>query len=188
MDTATQPTIWEVPDDVGALVEPILNDCYPAKPKGHRRVDRRRVLNGIIFRLRTGCQWHQLPKQLGDDSTVHRHFQQWGPRGLFAPIGAVLVEACDVLGGVELAVASRRRGHGQGADGRRVGGPQPHRPWEKGVKRRLVVEADGGPLGAAMAGANVHDPKLLAATLEAIVVVRPQPTEEASQHLCLDKG
>jgi putative transposase len=40
----------------------------------------------------------------------------------------------------------------------------------------------------AMAGANVHDTKLLAATLEAIVVERPQPTAEAPQHLCLDKG
>jgi putative transposase len=39
-----------------------------------------------------------------------------------------------------------------------------------------------------MAGANVHDPKLLAATLEAIVVERPQPTAERPQHLCLDKG
>jgi putative transposase len=100
MDTATQPTIWEVPDDVWAMVEPILSDCYPAKPKGHRRVDLRRVLNGIIFRLRTGCQWNQLPKPFGDDSTVHRHFQQWCQRGLFAQIWAVLVEACDVLGGV----------------------------------------------------------------------------------------
>jgi putative transposase len=50
------------------------------------------------------------------------------------------------------------------------------------------VEAAGGPLGAAIAGANVHDTKLLAATLEAIVVTRPQPTEERPQHLCLDKG
>jgi putative transposase len=56
------------------------------------------------------------------------------------------------------------------------------------VKRSLVVEADGGPLGAAMAGANVHDTKLLAATLERIVVERPQPTEERPPHLCLDKG
>ena len=56
------------------------------------------------------------------------------------------------------------------------------------MKRSLVVEADGGPLGAAIAGANVHDTKLLAATLEAIVVERPQPTEERPQHLCLDKG
>jgi putative transposase len=51
-----------------------------------------------------------------------------------------------------------------------------------------VVEATGGPLGATIAGANVHDTKLLAATLEAIVVERPQPTAEAPQHLCLDKG
>jgi putative transposase len=56
------------------------------------------------------------------------------------------------------------------------------------VQRSLVVEADGGPLGIAMAGANGHDTKRLAATLEAIVVGRPQPTEEAPQHLCLDKG
>lgn len=51
-----------------------------------------------------------------------------------------------------------------------------------------MVEATGGPLGATIAGANVHDTKLLAATLEAIVVERPLPTEEKPQHLCLDKG
>jgi putative transposase len=51
-----------------------------------------------------------------------------------------------------------------------------------------VVEATGGPLGATIAGANVHDTKLLAATLEAIVVERPQPTAEPPQPLCLDKG
>jgi putative transposase len=56
------------------------------------------------------------------------------------------------------------------------------------VKRSLVVEATGGPLGATIAGANVHATKLLAATLEAIVVERPQPTAEQPQHLCLDKG
>jgi putative transposase len=101
MDTTTQPTIWEVPDDVWTMVEPILNDCYPAQPKGHRRVELRRVLNGIIFRLRTGCQWNKLPACFGDDSTVHRHFQQWCQRGIFARIWAILVEACDVLGGVD---------------------------------------------------------------------------------------
>lgn len=43
-------------------------------------------------------------------------------------------------------------------------------------------------MSVVVAGANVHDTKLLRATLEAIVVERPQPTEEAPQHLCLDKG
>ncbi len=39
-----------------------------------------------------------------------------------------------------------------------------------------------------LAGANVRDDKLLRATLDAVVVERPSPTEEAPQHLCLDKG
>jgi putative transposase len=56
------------------------------------------------------------------------------------------------------------------------------------VKRSVLVEGDGGPLALVVAGANVPDTKLLAATLEAIVVERPQPTEAAPQHLCLDKG
>lgn len=39
-----------------------------------------------------------------------------------------------------------------------------------------------------VAGANVHDTKLLAQTLAAIVVERPKPTRRRRQHLCLDKG
>jgi putative transposase len=58
----------------------------------------------------------------------------------------------------------------------------------RGVKRRVLVEASGGPLGIVIAGANVHDTKLLAATIEAMVVERPQPTPEHPQHLCLDKA
>jgi putative transposase len=56
------------------------------------------------------------------------------------------------------------------------------------VKRSVLVEADGGPLAIVVAGANLHDTKLLAATLDAIVVARPQPTSEWPQHLCLDKA
>jgi putative transposase len=56
------------------------------------------------------------------------------------------------------------------------------------VKRSLLVEAAGGPLAEVVAGANLHDTKLLAATLEAVVVERPLPTEEELQHLCLDKA
>ena len=50
------------------------------------------------------------------------------------------------------------------------------------------MDADGGPLAVVIAPANVHDTKILKATLEAIVVERPQPSEESPQHLCLDKG
>lgn len=57
-----------------------------------------------------------------------------------------------------------------------------------GTKHSLLVEGAGGPLAAVIAGANVHDTKLLQATLEAVVVERPKPSEGDPQHLCLDKG
>jgi len=52
----------------------------------------------------------------------------------------------------------------------------------------LLVEARGGPLAVCIAGAHVNDHLLLAATLDAVVVERPEPSEERPQHLCLDKG
>lgn len=67
-------------------------------------------------------------------------------------------------------------------------GPNPTDRAKKGVKRSLLVEASGGPLAVVVAGANVLDTKLLRATLEAVVVERPQPSEEKPQHLCLDKA
>src|SRR4051794_15957117 len=88
----------------------------------------------------------------------------------------------------ELGVAGGRRSDGQGAFWGDLTGPNPTDRGKNGVKRSLLVEADGGPLAVVVAGANVRDDKLLAATLDAIVVERPKPTEEAPQHLCLDKG
>ena len=66
-------------------------------------------------------------------------------------------------------------------------GQNPTDRAKKGVKRSILVEADGGPLSVVVAGENVRDDKLLAATLDATVVERPEPTDEAPQHLCLDK-
>jgi putative transposase len=100
-DKTSAPTIWEIPDEVWPIIQRILDEQYPSKPKGHRRVDLRRVLNGVIFRLRTGCQWNRLPEAFGDDSTGHRHFQRWCQGGVFARMRAVLVEACDGLDGVD---------------------------------------------------------------------------------------
>ena len=49
-------TIWEVPDELWERIEPIILEQDPPKTKGRKRADPRQVLNGIIFRLRSGCQ------------------------------------------------------------------------------------------------------------------------------------
>jgi putative transposase len=52
----------------------------------------------------------------------------------------------------------------------------------------VLTEGQGIPIAVVVAGANRHDMKLLADTLDAVVVERPEPTEEVPQHVCLDKG
>ena len=71
------PTIWDVPDDLWEQIEPVILELDPPKAKGRKRADQRRMLEGIIFRMRSSCQWNHLPKELGDDSTIHRTFQRW---------------------------------------------------------------------------------------------------------------
>ena len=66
-------------------------------------------------------------------------------------------------------------------------GKNPTDRGKKGTKKSLLVDGDGGPLGVVIAGANVVEQKLLKETIEAIVVERPDPTDE-QQNLCLDKG
>ena len=67
-------------------------------------------------------------------------------------------------------------------------GPNPTDRGKPGVKQSLLVEADGGPLAITIAGANVPDAQLLEATIDAIVLERPEPEPGFPQHLCLDKG
>jgi putative transposase len=57
-----------------------------------------------------------------------------------------------------------------------------------GTKKSVLVDGQGGPLGATIARANVLERKMLRATIEAIVVERPEPTAEEPPHLSLDRG
>jgi transposase len=87
----TLPTIWEVPSVLWSIVSEILAQApYPRKRVGRSRVCFRRILNAIIYRMRTGTQWNRLPKEFGDDSTVHRWFQRWCEGQLMARIWSVL--------------------------------------------------------------------------------------------------
>ena len=95
------PTIWRIPDDLWSKIESVLLQLDPPAKTGRSRIDQRAVLDGMIYRMRTGCQWNQLPKDFPDDASVHRTMQRWIDREVFPAIWALLVEACDELGGVD---------------------------------------------------------------------------------------
>jgi putative transposase len=97
---ATLPTIWEVPDDLWELFQHLSDKYDPPNKKGRRRIPARRALNGMIYRMRTGCQWNQLPDCFGDDASVHRTQQRWEGLGLFDLLWAMLQTRCQELDGV----------------------------------------------------------------------------------------
>jgi putative transposase len=66
-------------------------------------------------------------------------------------------------------------------------GKNPTDRGKLGTPKSLLTDCGEGSLGIVVAGANVVDEKLLKATIEAIVVERPDPAEDG-RHLCLDKG
>jgi len=95
------PTIWEIPDTMWEQIQPVIAQMDPPKKTGRKRADPRKILDGLIFRMRTGCQWNQLPERFGDDSTVHRTFQRWLERGVLDAIWVTLIDECQELGGVD---------------------------------------------------------------------------------------
>jgi len=95
------PTIWEVNDDLWNIIRDILDELAPPAPTGRPRIDERAALNGIIYQMRSGCQWNQLPEKFGDDSSVHRTMQRWIGKGVFHRVWAVLIENCAELCGVD---------------------------------------------------------------------------------------
>jgi putative transposase len=182
------PTIWEVSDDLWEIIKMILDEFDPPSPTGRPRDDRRPILNAIIYRFRTGCQWNHLPKVFGDDSKIHRVFQHWVRLDIFEKIWAELLTECDELAQVQWEWQAADGWLGKARMGGDKIGPNPTDRAKNGTKKSLLTDGAGGPLSIVIAPANVNDHKLLEETLDSIVVERPNATRAKPQHLCLDKG
>ena len=154
---------------------PLILELDPPKETGRPRANPRNVVDAIIFRIRTGCQWNHIPRVYGDDSTIHRTFQHWVEIGLFPRLWALLIEECEEFGLVDWEWQAADGTMGKARLGGDEVGPNP-------------TDRQGGPLSVVVAGANVVDAKLLEQTIEALIVDRPKPTKTKPQHLCLDKG
>ncbi len=95
------PTIWRLPDELWAILAAVLAEHDPPSRMGRPRIDQRKACDGILYRLRSGCQWNALPAEFGDDISVYRTFRRWESKGIFDKLWAVLLYSCEDLGGVD---------------------------------------------------------------------------------------
>jgi transposase len=93
----------DLTDEQWAVVEPLLpKPVKRADGKGRPRVDNRAILNGILWVMRTGAPWHDMPNRYPPYQTCHRRFQEWVQAGTFESILRKLVQDVKERGDLDL--------------------------------------------------------------------------------------
>ena len=84
------------------LIAPLLP---PQPSRGRKRRHDGRTINAILYVMRVGCRWCDLPKELGDDSTAHRWLVRWQEDGTWERIWLTLLSTLDGQGKLDWAQA-----------------------------------------------------------------------------------
>jgi putative transposase len=183
------PTLWEIPDDMWNWIQFLFPPEKPLGTPGRPVVPFRTVLNGILYVLRTGCQWKAAPKTFASGSTLHRRFQEWEQAGLLRAILQHMLQRYDRTHGIDWQWQVADTKLLPAPLGGSATGPNPTDRAKCGTKRHLLIDGNGAPLGLHLTGANRHDMKGLAELLgKGLIVPRPKPSRRKRQHLCLDKA
>ena len=139
------PTVWRVPDDMWKRIA-VLLPIEEFLPTGGRRwLPPRRVLDGVLYVLRTGCQWKAVPREFGSGSTLHRRFQRWVEQGCWEAMWRLLLQYYDAAEGLEWTWQSADASLHKAPLGGEKNRTQSHRP---GQVRRQTQPVDRGAWGA----------------------------------------
>ena len=91
----------QIPDALWERID-LLLPIYKRSCKGGRpRLPMRTVVCGILYVLRTGCQWKAMPSEFGSGSAIHAYYQQWVALDVFEKLWQVALEEYDDLKGID---------------------------------------------------------------------------------------
>jgi len=152
-----------LPDELWERIAPML-PVHARSPQGGRPpADTRATLAGILWMLRTGSRWKDLPEEFPHSSTCWRRFRAWQQQGVLDAILAQLSEAAD-----DSKISGRFESYADGTfkaakkGGTEIGVTKAG----KGNKIMLVVNSHGVPRAALLAPANPAEVNLIEPTLE----------------------
>lgn len=174
---------WRMPDKMWEKIEPLLPPgekhplgCHnPPTPP-------RKAMDGILFVLRTGCQWNALTATgICTSSSAHRWFQKWVEAGVFEKFWKLGLQKYDERKGINWAWLSMDGTMTKAPLGGKKTGPNPTDRAKSGVKRSMLTDAKGIPLSVEVDKANRHDMKLAKPTLKNIKAKRPKSKGKKSK-------
>ncbi|MFJ4913848.1 transposase [Streptomyces sp. NPDC088726] len=128
----------ELSDGEWEFVRPLL----PKSVRGRKRLDDPRVLNGIVWKFRTGTAWRIVPDRHGPWATLHTCFRRWAAGGTFDRMLRAVQAEADAAGGIEWLVSvDSTIVRAQPACG---GGPSPDRTQVYPGRTRAVLHQARG--------------------------------------------
>lgn len=133
-----------------------LSELLRQTGRVYNKPEHRMTLEGILFRMRTGCPWRDLPREFGHWNTIFRRFNLWSRKGVMSRIFKALSQDTDTEWLFLDGSIVRAHQHSQGAAtandeaiGRSRGGYS--------TKIHLAVDRYGFPVHFELSGGHVHD-------------------------------
>ena len=150
-----------VSDALWQRIEPLLPPPAPRRFRypGRKPLDRRKVLAGIIFVLKTGIPWEDLPQEMGCGCgmTCLNYLKAWHQAGVWLKLHALLLAELNGADQIDwnraLIDASFAKAPERGEDT----GPNPTDRGKSGSKHHVMTDAQGIPLSATVTAANVNE-------------------------------
>lgn len=165
----------------------LLPDREVAHPLGchHPRIPDRVVFDKLVQVLVFGCAYNRIADETCSATTLRRRRDEWIGCGVMENLRRIVLDSYDWMIGLDLSDVAVDGCITKAPCGGQKAGKSPVDRGKQGIKRSVVVDANGIPLGAIAAPANRHDSPLLDETLDTLEVLGELP-ERMSAHL--DRG
>jgi transposase len=165
-----------LPDDLWDRIEPLLPEPKPRRSRhpGRKPIEDRKALTGILFVLKTGIPWEDLPQEMGCGSgmTCWRRLRDWHHAGVWQRLHERLLAELHAADRIDWSRASVDRRSLRALGAGEKTGPSPVDRRRPGSKHHAIVDGRGTPLAAKLTTANAHDVTQLEPLIDAIPPVR----------------
>ena len=183
-----------VSDALWEHLEPLL----PPRPRrrfrfpGRKPLDYRKILTGILFVLKTGIAWEELPAELGwgCGKTCRHYLQVWYHAGVWQRLHAVLLAELNQADQIDWSRALIDASFAKAPEGGEDTGPNPTDRGKSGSKHHVLTDAQGIPLAATVTAANVNEVTQVFQVLTNMPPVggKPGPKRQKPDRLQGDRG
>jgi transposase len=183
-----------VTDELWEKVEPLL----PPPPQrrfrfpGRKPLGYRNVLTGILFVLKTGMAWEDLPAELGCGcgKTCHHYLRLWHEAGVWRQWHQLLLTELNAADLIDWERALIDASFAEAPEGGEDTGPNPTDRGKSGSKHHVMTDAQGIPLAATVTAANVNEVTQVFQVLTDLEAVggKPGPKRERPERLQGDRG